>query len=442
VLGFARHWQRFGSANDPFVCEQFGAFPIGGIGGFAPGSTGIGLGGIRGGLIGGSGGGAAAGSIGPLLTLEAVFGTGFTAQSIADAILVQEQGESSSTFSGGLVIVTRGLPSETGAAGMLIFTTITGIFQILGANGSVQGSGRTPDEAAQDLPPGKTLATFGLDPVLSQQPSFAEPSAVIPGPAEGGEFGELLRTILGALGQLRGGRGRPSGLEPVAIGGTVNVPVVLGSTSDPRGTLRPTAAAFVPKPPPPPPRAPERPTATQASANIIRVIIDLLLQRRQQQALRDAQRRQLELFAAAAALRRQAVGFGQAGFVGTTSVGPFIGGALGGLAGDAIEGLLERLFRDTPDATRLPAFPPAPQLPGQQPTGFPSVPGLDLSVLGGGGGCPPLFRTGTGAMRVSPTPWFPVQAPDGKWFFFGHLGKPTFSKLKSPRRHHHHPRKR
>jgi len=140
------------------------------------------------------------------------------------------------------------------------------------------------------------------------------------------------------------------------------------------------------------------------------------------------------------------VPFGQSGFVGTTAIGPFLGGALGGLAGDAFEAVLDRLFRDQPGTIetqpfpRLPAFPP--QLPGQQPTGFPSVPGLDLSVLGGGGGCPPLFRTGTGAMRVSPTPWFPVQAPDGKWFFFGHLGKPTFSKLKTRRKHHHHRAKR
>jgi len=145
--------------------SQFGGFPFGGLGGFAVGSGGVGIGGLRGGLIGGGGGvGATTGSIGPLLTLEAVFGTGFTARSIADAILVQEQGESASGFQGGIVIVTRGIPTETGAAGALIFNTITGIFQILGANGSVQGSGRTPDEAAANLPPGTSLDTFGLDP--------------------------------------------------------------------------------------------------------------------------------------------------------------------------------------------------------------------------------------------------------------------------------------
>jgi len=146
------------------IQSQFGGFPFGGLGGFAVGSGGLGIGGLRGGLIGGGGGGAASGSIGPLLILESVFGTGFTAQSIADAILVMEQNEGASGFQGGIVIVTRGIPTETGAAGALIFNTITGIFQILGANGSVQGSGRTPDEAAANLPPGTSLDTFGLDP--------------------------------------------------------------------------------------------------------------------------------------------------------------------------------------------------------------------------------------------------------------------------------------
>jgi len=122
--------------------------------------------------------------------------------------------------------------------------------------------------------------------------------------------------------------------------------------------------------------------------------------------------------------------FGQSGFVGTTAVGGFLGGALGGLAGDAIEALVARLAGggQVLTQTQLPAFPA--QLP-------PGIPGLS----GGGGVCPPLFRGGVSA-RMSPVPWFPVQAPSGKWFFFGHLGRPTFSKLKSPRRHHHHSRKR
>jgi len=123
--------------------------------------------------------------------------------------------------------------------------------------------------------------------------------------------------------------------------------------------------------------------------------------------------------------------FGQAGFVGTTAVGGLLGGALGGLAGDAIEALLARLTGGggVLTTTQLPAFPQIP----------PGIPGL--SGPAGGGACPPLFRGGVSA-RMSPVPWFPVQAPSGKWFFFGHLGRPTFSKLKSPRRHHHHSRKR
>jgi len=77
---------------------------------------------------------------------------------------------------------------------------------------------------------------------------------------------------------------------------------------------------------------------------------------------------------------------------------------------------------------------PVPQIPG--------IPGLQGGApFVGGGNCPPLFRGGVSA-RMSPVPWFPVQAPSGKWFFFGHLGRPTFSKLKSPRRHHHHRAKR
>ncbi len=432
---------------------QFGGFPFGGLGGFAVGSGGLGIGGLRGGLIGGGGGIGATSSIGPLLTLEAVFGTGFTARDIADAILVLEQGQTTPEFEGGVVIVTRGLPSATGAAGMVIFNTITGIFQILGANGSVQGSGRTPDEAAANLPPGTSLDTFGLEPFSAKGKAPTAPLPFVgapvpqgtgpgfPGPAGGGEFGELLRTILGALGQLRD-RPRPVGLEPVAIGGTVNVPVVPGSTSDPRGTLRPTAAAFVPKPPPPPPRAPERPTATQAGANIVRVVIDFLLRRRQAEALRDFQRRQLEILAAAAALRRQQMGFGQSGFAASLpAVGGFLGGALGGLAETGLELLLKQLSGDV--TTSLPAFPTFPQLPGQQPA-FPPAPGIPGLQGGGpfGSACPPLFRDRGSVLSVSPVPWFPMQAPNGKWFFFGHLGKPTFSKLKSPRRHHHHARKR
>jgi len=134
--------------------------------------------------------------------------------------------------------------------------------------------------------------------------------------------------------------------------------------------------------------------------------------------------------------------FGQSGFVGTTSIGPFLGGALGGLAGDAFEAILERLFRDQPGTVETQPFPRLPAFPAIDGGGVPQLPPGIPGLTGGGGVCPPLFRSGGSVLRVSPMPWFPVQAPNGKWFFFGHLGKPTFSKLKGPKRHHHHPRKR
>jgi len=143
------------------------------------------------------------------------------------------------------------------------------------------------------------------------------------------------------------------------------------------------------------------------------------------------------------------MGFGQSSFVGSTSIGPFVGGALGGLAGDAFEFLLERLLPQGPGfgvpvpTTQLPAFPTFPQLPGQQPA-FPPAPGIPGLQGGGpfGAACPSLFRDRGSVLSVSPVPWFPMQAPNGKWFFFGHLGSPTFSKLKGRRKHHHHARKR
>jgi len=432
-----------------FACAQFGGFGglggLTGLGGVAPGS-GFGFGvPVRGGPIIPSGGLLQAGGsgIGPLITLEGVFGLGFSAEQIRrqiDAGFLDAE-----AITGGPPV---SISIETGGASGLtvILNLANGLFEIFSVDGRRLGGGPTPEAAVRAVQEGQ-IRGLDVEPPEGFQPTtFAEPSAPIPGPAGEGDFLELLRGVLGALGQIRGRNGRPPGLEPVGIGGTVNVPVVRGSTADPRGTLRPTAAAFIPKPPPPPPREPPPPTAQQAAFNIARVLLDLLLRRRQENALRDAQRRALEInaqrLAAINAARGAAMPFGQSGFVGS-AVGPFLGGTLGGLAGDAIEVLIERLVGGGVSTTqpRLPAFPTLPQLPGQQPT-FPTVPGLDLSVLGGGGACPPLFRTGAGAMRVSPTPWFPVQSPDGKWFFFGHLGTPTFSKLKGRRKHHHHSRKR
>lgn len=409
-------------------------FPFGlGIGGFAVGSGGFTVPAGFGAATGGPGGGFLA----PVITLQSVFGESFSAQTVADAIKVADQQARLAAERG----EGSGFPTvveiATGPELSIVLNTARGLFEIFDRSGRKVGGGVTPEAALEAVRAG------GLRPL-----PFSEGDAPIPGPAEGGEFGDLLKTILGALGQLRGRR--PStGLETVAIGGTVNVPVVRGSTADPAGTLRPTAAAFVPKPPPPPPRTPPRPTATQATANIARVILSLLLQRRRENFIRDAQRRQRELLARQQALlraaaERRAMPFGQSGFVAPGSqLGPFLGGALGGLAGDAFEAILERLFRDQPGTIetqpfpRLPAFPELP--PGTQvPQLPPGIPGL----TGGGGVCPPLFRDRGSVLSVSPVPWFPVQAPNGKWFFFGHLGTPTFSKLKGRRKHHHHPRKR
>jgi len=123
--------------------------------------------------------------------------------------------------------------------------------------------------------------------------------------------------------------------------------------------------------------------------------------------------------------------FGQAGFAagpaGITGLS-----ALADLAISAGGAFLADRFGGAPALSAFPALP-APGIPGLQGGG----------AFGGGGACPPLFRTGAPAgFSMRPVPWFPVQAPNGKWFFFGHLGTPTFSRLKARRRHHHHSRKR
>jgi len=122
--------------------------------------------------------------------------------------------------------------------------------------------------------------------------------------------------------------------------------------------------------------------------------------------------------------------FGQSGF----AAGPAAITGLQSLADLAISAggaFLANRFGDP--GTSVQAFPAPPGIPGLQ-GGAP---------FGGGGACPPLFRTGAPAgFSMRPVPWFPVQAPNGKWFFFGHLGTPTFSRLKARRRHHHHARKR
>jgi len=216
-------------------------------------------------------------------------------------------------------------------------------------------------------------------------------------------------------GPLRRGTPMEVALERVAPGGTVNVPVVLGATGDPSGTRRP--------------RFPDEGQLEAAEA-VGRLVANLLALRKARQNA-DKQRRAFENFLAARLdlLRRATMPFGQSGSQFVAPGGALIPG-IGGVIGGLLPGLIERFL------PQLPGFgPEIPQLP-------PGIPGLS-PPMGGGGACPPLLRGGAPAgFRMSPVPWFPVQAPNGKWFFFGHLGTPTFSKLKGRRRHHHHSRKR
>jgi len=273
------------------------------------------------------------------------------------------------------------------------------------------------------------------------------------------DFSKLLQTLAVSLGSLTrrapttGGVALPAlpalpslpsvVLEPVAPGGTVNVPVVPGSTSDPAGTKRPSFPD----------------TQRERILEILRLlapqIANELAARRAQKRAQELIRDQLNAFRAAlaariAAIRRLQMGFGQSGQFGLGLQAPGPSGrgvqqaGVGGSILDILIGLGTTVGGDILERLRLgvtqdPQRTDAPQLPAEL-----QIPGLDLSVLGGGGAgaCPTLFRPGAVPTRDTPIPWFPIQSPSGKWFFFGHLGTPTFSKLKKTRRHHHHARKR
>jgi len=267
-----------------------------------------------------------------------------------------------------------------------------------------------------------------LGPVGALGPvGFAGPPAEFPTLGTP-DFNTLLQTLAAAIGALGGAEQTtifgalppaPAAvpLEVVRPGGTVNVPVVLGATGDPGGVRRP--------------RFPDQDQIEQA-ARIGQLIANLLALRKAQQNA-DKQRRAFERFLAERLelLRRaQQMPFGQAGFA-AGPVGTAIATGLGSFGATALEALIMRLGQGGEVQTTVPQFPQIP----------PGIPGLSAPA-GGGGACPSLFRAGAGPMRVSPVPWFPIQAPNGKWFFFGHLGTPTFSKLKGRRRHHHHARKR
>ncbi len=357
----------------------------------------------------------------PFLTLEGQFGTGFTGQSLADAILVAEQNESS-VFEFGAFIVD-GLEQ-----GNLAFDVFRGLFLL---SDPITGAIRAEAPTQQGLR--DQIERVGLigPPGLTGPPGP-------PGPAPEGtgvSGAEALRTLSAILDSLRRARDEPAFPAPVSFpttgppapappagpvrpGGTVNVPVVLGSTGDPTGVRRPTF--------------PNEDQLTRAQ-QIGQIIRNLLALRKARQNA-DKQRRAFEQYLAARLeiLRRAQMPFGQAGTFQLSAGGGVNGGRdfFGDLL-SAAGGFLTQQFGRSQlvDPAQFPSAPP-PGLPGLQ--GGPAF----------AGACPPLFRGGTMPMRVSPVPWFPVQAPNGKWFFFGHLGTPTFSRLKARRRHHHHSRKR
>jgi len=347
--------------------------------------------------------------IGPFITLEEIFGSGVTTGGLADLIRLAEQNEAPIPRNFGDFIF------DGNVVGTLIFDVFQNLFFLL------------------DKPSGRIIrsapTTQGIrDSLTAPQ---GEPGPVGPAGPEGAS--PDLNAIIAAVTNIIGSLNRAPTTGRVDPGGSVNAPVVLGSAADPRGAIRPEfpAARSTPGGPAPP----TLPPAPPGCAEWVSAALNLATQIRNERALRDAQRRQSELLANAAEFqRRQAMPFGQAGFVGSLpAVGGTIGGIVGSLGADAIEALLRRLTGGGDVALpSLPAFPVLPQLP-------PGIPGLS----GGAAACPSLFRgAAPQGMRVSPVPWFPVQAPNGKWFFFGHLGTPTFSKLKARRKHHHHSRKR
>jgi len=298
-----------------------------------------------------------------------------------------------------------GIPGLLGPIGLPGLAGIPGVAGVAGAQGFVGPTGPTA-----------VLPTLGDPNFTSLIANLFAAFRAIEAQDRAGEGGFRIPGLLEPLPQpdfeqIRPGplrRGTP--LEQVTPGGTVNVPVVLGSTGDPGGARRPRAD----------------PEGLSRAEQIGQLIFNFLALRKARQT-QDKQRRAFEQFLAARLelLRRAQMPFGQSGFSAGNGGRDFIGDLIGNL-GDFLG---NRFGPTLPTLPQLPGAPPPFQGPGMFPT------------TGGGGGCPPLFR-GAPAVRVSPVPWFPVQAPNGKWFFFGHLGRPTFSRLKSPRRHHHHRRKR
>ncbi len=350
--------------------------------------------------------------IGPFITLEEVFGSGVTDVGLADLIRLAEQNEAPIPQNFGDFIFGGNI------VGTLIFDVFQNLFFLID---------KADHRVLRSAP-----TTQGIrDQLTAPQ---GEPGPVGPAGPEGAA--PDLSAISAAVTNIVGSLNRAPTTGRVDPGGSVNAPVISGSAADPRGAIRPEFPAA--RSTPGGPATPTLPPAPPGCAEWVSAALNLATQIRNERALRDAQRRQSELIARAEEFqRRQAMPFGQSGFVGPigAGVGGTIGGIVGSLGADAIEALLQRLTGGGQVATSLPALPAFPVIP-QLP---PGIPGLS----GGGGACPSLFRgAAPTGMRMSPVPWFPVQAPNGKWFFFGHLGTPTFSKLKARRKHHHHSRKR
>ncbi len=107
---------------------------------------------IPGGPIGAGGSG-----VNPLSTLEGAFGTGFTARSVADAILVAEQEGRFSAES----TLTGLLDIATGPVVRLVLNLARGLFEILDRGGKVVGVGVTPEAALESLNAGGGILAGG-----------------------------------------------------------------------------------------------------------------------------------------------------------------------------------------------------------------------------------------------------------------------------------------
>jgi len=159
--------------------QQFPAGGIAGAGGLFGIGFGVGSGGGFGGLTGGAIG--ASGAINPLATLEAAFGTGFTSQSIADAIRVAEQ-EGRFTGEGP---VTGAITISTGAIVSLVLNLVTELFEIIDQGGKTIATGVTPQAALDALNTGEAIRSIrpgtagtttvggggGLEPLPFPRPS-------------------------------------------------------------------------------------------------------------------------------------------------------------------------------------------------------------------------------------------------------------------------------